>query len=115
MGEAPEAVAACGFGLFGLNRLEACTLPRKAASDRVLQKAGFSMKAPFAGKPGSRVPFTISECSRVLPEIDRHRLRRRNTRAGERGRAERPSTKESKPVPLWFPFRNCVDGRMFSA
>ena len=41
MGEALEAVVACGFGPFALNRLEAWTLPGNAASDRVLQKAGF--------------------------------------------------------------------------
>lgn len=41
MGEALAAVAACGFGPLGLNRLEAWTLPGNAASDRVLEKAGF--------------------------------------------------------------------------
>ena len=41
MREALEAVVVCGFGPFALNRLEAWTLPGNAASERMLQKAGF--------------------------------------------------------------------------
>lgn len=41
MDEALAAVVTCGFGPFGLNRLEAWTLPGNPASDRVLEKAGF--------------------------------------------------------------------------
>jgi len=41
MSEAVHAVVACGHRLFGLNRIEAWTLPGNPASDRVLEKAGF--------------------------------------------------------------------------
>jgi ribosomal-protein-alanine N-acetyltransferase len=41
MTEALRAVVACGHGNFKLNRIEAWTLPGNAASDRVLEKAGF--------------------------------------------------------------------------
>lgn len=41
MTEALRAVAACAHGDFGLNRIEAWTLPGNGASDRVLEKAGF--------------------------------------------------------------------------
>jgi ribosomal-protein-alanine N-acetyltransferase len=41
MTEALRAVVACGHGTFGMNRLEAWTLPGNGASDRVLEKAGF--------------------------------------------------------------------------
>lgn len=41
MSEALRAVVVCGHQIFRLNRLEAWTLPGNAASDRVLEKAGF--------------------------------------------------------------------------
>lgn len=41
MTEAVKAVTRCGFDQFALNRIEAWTLPGNAASDRVLEKAGF--------------------------------------------------------------------------
>jgi ribosomal-protein-alanine N-acetyltransferase len=41
MTEAVRAVAASGHRTFGLNRIEAWTLPGNPASDRVLEKAGF--------------------------------------------------------------------------
>ena len=41
MTEALHAVVACGHDTFGMNRIEAWTLPGNAASDRVLEKAGF--------------------------------------------------------------------------
>lgn len=41
MSEALDAVADCAFDRFGLNRLEAWTLPGNDASDRVLEKCGF--------------------------------------------------------------------------
>jgi ribosomal-protein-alanine N-acetyltransferase len=41
MTEAVNAVVGCGFGTFGLNRIEAWTLPGNPGSDRVLEKSGF--------------------------------------------------------------------------
>jgi len=41
MSEAVAAVVACGHDTFGLNRIDAWTLPGNAASDRVLEKSGF--------------------------------------------------------------------------
>jgi [ribosomal protein S5]-alanine N-acetyltransferase len=41
MTEAVTAVAGCGHEFFGLNRIEAWTLPGNPASDRVLEKSGF--------------------------------------------------------------------------
>jgi ribosomal-protein-alanine N-acetyltransferase len=41
MTEAVRAVVGCGHDTFGLNRIEGWTLPGNAASDRVLEKAGF--------------------------------------------------------------------------
>mgnify|MGYP003577325241 FL=1 len=41
MTEAVAAVTACGRDTFGLNRIEAWTLPGNPASDRVLEKSGF--------------------------------------------------------------------------
>src|SRR4051794_32734889 len=41
MTEAVRAVVACGHQTFRLNRIDAWTLPGNAASDRVLEKAGF--------------------------------------------------------------------------
>lgn len=39
--EAVNAAVKCGFSNFGLNRIEAWTLPGNQESDRVLEKAGF--------------------------------------------------------------------------
>jgi ribosomal-protein-alanine N-acetyltransferase len=50
MGEALEAVVACGFSFFALNRLEAWTLPGNTASDRVLQRAGFHYEGTLRQK-----------------------------------------------------------------
>jgi RimJ/RimL family protein N-acetyltransferase len=41
MSEALAAVVDCGHQAFGLNRIEAWTLPGNDASDRVLEKSGF--------------------------------------------------------------------------
>ena len=41
MTEALRSVVVCGHQVFGLNRIEAWTLRGNAASDRVLEKAGF--------------------------------------------------------------------------
>jgi ribosomal-protein-alanine N-acetyltransferase len=41
MTEAVRAIVACGHETFRLNRIDAWTLPGNAASDRVLEKAGF--------------------------------------------------------------------------
>jgi ribosomal-protein-alanine N-acetyltransferase len=41
MTEALRAVVRCGHERFGLNRIEAWTVPGNAASDRVLEKIGF--------------------------------------------------------------------------
>jgi ribosomal-protein-alanine N-acetyltransferase len=41
MSEAVAAVVACGHETFGLNRIEAWTVPGNPASDRVLEKTGF--------------------------------------------------------------------------
>ncbi len=50
MAEALEAVIACGFGPFDLNRLEAWTLPGNVASDRVLETAGFRYEGTLRQK-----------------------------------------------------------------
>jgi ribosomal-protein-alanine N-acetyltransferase len=50
MTEALRAVVACGHCTFKLNRIEAWTLPGNAASDRVLQKAGFQHKGTMRQK-----------------------------------------------------------------
>jgi len=42
MTEALRAVVPCGHQVFWLNRIEAWTLPGNIASDRVLEKAGFT-------------------------------------------------------------------------
>jgi ribosomal-protein-alanine N-acetyltransferase len=41
MSEEVPAAVACGHRTFGLNRIEAWTLPGNDASDRVLEKSGF--------------------------------------------------------------------------
>ena len=48
--EALRAVVAYGHGFFALNRIEAWTLPGNAASDRVLEKAGFQFEGVFRQK-----------------------------------------------------------------
>jgi ribosomal-protein-alanine N-acetyltransferase len=53
MTEAVRAVVTCGHQFFSLNRIEAWTLPGNAASDRVLDKAGFQ----YEGTLRKRVRF----------------------------------------------------------
>jgi ribosomal-protein-alanine N-acetyltransferase len=48
--EALRAVVACGHDIFGMNRLEAWTLPGNAASDRVLEKSGFRYEGTLRQK-----------------------------------------------------------------
>jgi ribosomal-protein-alanine N-acetyltransferase len=48
--EALRAVVAHGHGFFALSRIEAWTLPGNAASDRVLEKAGFQFEGVFRQK-----------------------------------------------------------------
>lgn len=50
MSEAVYVVARCGFDHFALNRIEAWTLPGNPASDRVLEKAGFSYEGTLRKK-----------------------------------------------------------------
>ena len=50
MTEALRAVVACGHQVFGLNRIEAWTLPGNGASDRVLEKAGFRYEGTLRQK-----------------------------------------------------------------
>jgi ribosomal-protein-alanine N-acetyltransferase len=50
MTEAVNAVTRCGFDQFALNRIEAWTLPGNAASDRVLEKAGFRYEGTLRQK-----------------------------------------------------------------
>ena len=50
MSEAAVAVAICGHQFFGLNRIEAWTLPGNPGSDRVLEKAGFRYEGTLRQK-----------------------------------------------------------------
>jgi ribosomal-protein-alanine N-acetyltransferase len=50
MSEAVAAAVACGHDTFRLNRIEAWTLPGNGASDRVLEKAGFSYEGTLRQK-----------------------------------------------------------------
>lgn len=50
MTEAANAVAVCGHQFFGLNRIEAWTLPGNPGSDRVLEKAGFRYEGTLRQK-----------------------------------------------------------------
>jgi len=50
MTEAVIAVAECGHRFFGLNRIEAWTLPGNPGSDRVLEKAGFRYEGTLRQK-----------------------------------------------------------------
>ena len=50
MTEALRAVVSCGHQAFGLNRIEAWTLPGNGASDRVLEKAGFRYEGTLRQK-----------------------------------------------------------------
>ncbi|RWX09073.1 N-acetyltransferase [Rhizobium hidalgonense] len=50
MTEAVTAVSRCGFEQFSLNRIEAWTLSGNAASDRVLEKAGFRYEGTLRQK-----------------------------------------------------------------
>jgi ribosomal-protein-alanine N-acetyltransferase len=57
MTEAVRAVIACGHQTFGLNRIEAWTLPGNDASDRVLQKAGFRYEGTLRQKAWFKSAF----------------------------------------------------------
>lgn len=50
MTEAVTVVVTCGHETFGLNRIEAWTLPGNAASDRVLEKCGFRYEGTLRQK-----------------------------------------------------------------
>ncbi|MGH6754735.1 MAG: GNAT family N-acetyltransferase [Bradyrhizobium sp.] len=50
MTEAVKAVTTCGFDHFSLNRIESWTLPGNAASERVLEKAGFRYEGTLCQK-----------------------------------------------------------------
>jgi ribosomal-protein-alanine N-acetyltransferase len=50
MTEAVGVIVTCGHQTFGLNRIEAWTLPGNVASDRVLQKAGFRYEGTLGQK-----------------------------------------------------------------
>jgi [ribosomal protein S5]-alanine N-acetyltransferase len=50
MTEALRAVVSCGHRAFGLNRIEAWTLPGNGASDRVLEKVGFRYEGTLRQK-----------------------------------------------------------------
>ena len=50
MSEAVSATVACGHEIFGLNRIEAWTLPGNSASDRVLEKSGFRYEGTLRQK-----------------------------------------------------------------
>src|SRR5450432_3009149 len=57
MTEAVHAVVNCGHQSFRLNRIEAWTLPGNAASDRVLQKAGFRHEGTLRQKAWFKEAF----------------------------------------------------------
>jgi ribosomal-protein-alanine N-acetyltransferase len=50
MTEALRAAIRCGHDMFGLNRIEAWTLPGNGASDRVLEKCGFRYEGTLRQK-----------------------------------------------------------------
>ena len=50
MTEAVGVIVSCGHQSFGLNRIEAWTLPGNAASDRVLEKSGFRFEGTLRQK-----------------------------------------------------------------
>jgi ribosomal-protein-alanine N-acetyltransferase len=50
MTEAAVPVAVCGHRFFGLNRIEAWTLPGNTGSDRVLEKSGFRYEGTLRQK-----------------------------------------------------------------
>jgi ribosomal-protein-alanine N-acetyltransferase len=50
MSEAVGLIVICGHQTFGLNRIEAWTLPGNAASDRVLEKSGFRYEGTLRQK-----------------------------------------------------------------
>jgi [ribosomal protein S5]-alanine N-acetyltransferase len=50
MTEAVGIIVAYGHQTFGLNRIEAWTLPGNAASDRVLEKSGFRYEGTLRQK-----------------------------------------------------------------
>ncbi|KAA1180047.1 GNAT family N-acetyltransferase [Rhizobium tropici] len=57
MSEAARAVVQCGFDVLSLNRIEAWTLPGNAASDRVLEKAGFQYEGTLRQKARFKEAF----------------------------------------------------------
>jgi ribosomal-protein-alanine N-acetyltransferase len=57
MSEAARAIVRCGFDDFSLNRIEAWTLPGNAASDRVLEKAGFQYEGTLRQKARFKEAF----------------------------------------------------------
>ncbi len=57
MSEAARAVVRYGFDRFALNRIEAWTLPGNAASDRVLEKAGFRYEGTLRQKARFKEAF----------------------------------------------------------
>jgi ribosomal-protein-alanine N-acetyltransferase len=68
MSEAVEAVARCGFDQFALNRIEAWTLPGNAASDRVLEKAGFCYEGTLRQKAWFKKAFHDFRMFSRLPD-----------------------------------------------
>src|SRR5690348_9683191 len=50
MTEALQLAVRCGHGTFGLNRIEAWTVPGNLASDRVLEKSGFRYEGTLRQK-----------------------------------------------------------------
>ena len=50
MTEAVQVAVSCGHQTFGLNRIEAWTLPGNPASDRVLEKSGFRYEGTLRQK-----------------------------------------------------------------
>jgi hypothetical protein len=63
MTEAVRAVVACGHETFGLNRIDAWTLPVMPRPTACWKSQAFGMKARCGKKPGSRARSTIFECS----------------------------------------------------
>ena len=50
MSDALAVVVSCGHEAFGLNRIEAWTVPGNPASDRVLEKSGFRYEGTLRQK-----------------------------------------------------------------
>lgn len=71
MTEALRAVTVCAHGTFGLNRLEAWTLPGNDASDRVLAKAGFVYEGTLRQKAFFKGVFHDFRMFARTPEMPR--------------------------------------------